>query len=47
MTDEADVFIRHLRGELKGICPEIRVGVASSRFASTPAHGAAPTEAQQ
>lgn len=34
ITDEADDFIRHLRGELKGICPDIRVGVASSRFAS-------------
>ena len=34
ITDEADDFIRHLRAELKGICPDIRVGVASSRFAS-------------
>ena len=34
MTDEADDFIRHLRGELKGICPEIRAGIASSKFAS-------------
>ncbi len=43
MTDEADVFIRHLRGELRGICPEIRVGVASSRFASfAAAQNAAP-----
>ena len=45
MTDEADVFIRHLRGELKGICPEIRVGVASSRFTSfAAAQNAAPDE---
>ena len=47
ITDEAYVFIRHLRGELKGICPEIRVGIASSRFASIPALGAAPTQTQQ
>ena len=34
MTDEAEDFIRHLHSELKGICPEIRTGIASSTFAS-------------
>ena len=43
MTDEAEDFIRHLHSELKGVCPEVRIGIASSRFASyAAAQNAAP-----
>ena len=44
MTDEADVFIRHLHSELRGVSPEIRTGIASSRFGSrAAAHAADPS----
>ena len=34
LTDDAEDFIRQLRGELKGVCPNLRLGIASSKFAS-------------